>query len=146
MQTPSDAHQQKRCVVYVEFIIRGEIHPEDITRLIGIVPDRTWHKGTPIPYSPSGRFPDSGWQLSTERNEERDVLVVLEPLIGRIESRRSEIKQLRERDSVRVYISIVVELEPVAPAFYVNATLLQRLANLGVDLDIDLYARGLANG
>jgi hypothetical protein len=86
----------------------GDIHPSEVTRLLGIAPTRTVVAGERGPANRIGRAPIgkiNGWFLSSEGSvRSKDLRRHLDWLIGELSQRWDALSTLQARQGVRMYV------------------------------------------
>jgi len=122
---------------YAYFRVAGEALPlEEISSSLGMRPTESWRKGDPGQYNPSR--PDSGWCLysplprSNLRIDEH-----VEALLPLLEAQTSVVRALSERFTT--YLVCVGHFSESSPGFFLSKEVIERLGNLGLSLDCDLY-------
>ena len=125
-----------------------ECNPDDITLQLNIHPTDSWMKNDLIPNRKGDiRRRHSTWQLRVQEDIEQSmdydsVDFHLEKLLTQLYS--SNVKVLKKLiDKYEAEISVVIsDFNGHNPGFSINATNLKKIAELGVDMDFDIYALG----
>jgi hypothetical protein len=119
-----------------------DLDPDEITRVLGVQPDQTQRKGVPLP--PRGdrppRVPQIGMWLINLRPEQApgcNVETAIATLLDRITVPLDLWHQARAGASVRVFVGL--SLDDYNSGFGIDPPLLRRAADLGVNLDFDIY-------
>lgn len=122
---------------YAYFRVAAEELPlEEISTSLGMHPSESWRKGDPGQYNPSR--PDSGWCLysplprSNLRIDEH-----VEALLPILESQAPRVRALSERFTT--YLVCVGYYGESNPGFFLPKGVIERISNLGLSLDCDLY-------
>ena len=118
--------------------LRGKrFAPEDVTRVVGLSPSKTWRAGEPIPATTAKRK-DDRWEFGLSYRETFDMEEMLKELLDTIEPYRERITAAAKEFGLVREISFGVYIREQTPACWFSADTMRRLADLGADLDIDL--------
>jgi Domain of unknown function (DUF4279) len=125
-----------------------DLDPDEITRLLGVQPDRAQRKGVPLPRhdgSP-GRVPTFGaWSIRLLREEttEWDVEEAIALVLDRVAVNDEVWRQAVSNTNVRIFIGLT--LDTFNRGFGFAPALLKRIGDLGIQLDFDVYAEESAH-
>jgi hypothetical protein len=113
---------------------------DEISKAIAVQPTRAWAAGDRI--GPTKRTHDSnGWELESSLVDEWDPEKHLKALLDRLPA---DLPQRLRRASPQwcVQFSLVLELHDQTPPFNLAVDTVQRIAELGASVDVDLYVTG----
>jgi len=116
--------------------------PDEVTTLVGIVPSKTWRIGDLIDKS-KRTYHSNGWRVSAERPV-TEVEVGVDALFAYVAPRWEALRQLS--NECRVELSIVIYAEEQVPAVHLRRDQIDRLAELGGSIDVDVYCLGRNDG
>lgn len=109
--------------------------PGAITSATGLQCDKSWHAGdTRKPTTIVEK--DNGWILNSGLSEAASLDEHMESLLGMIEPAKEVIRSFSATDSVELSIVIYA---PSPPALNFPYSIINRAAELGASIDIDLY-------
>jgi len=75
-----------------------ELDPDEVTRILDIIPTETQRRGDSVPRKPNKTFSKSGWFLSTKGIlESKDSRDHLDWLLDRVRDKKPEFSELHER-------------------------------------------------
>ena len=119
-------------------VIWGEqCDPEEITRVTGITPTKTWRAGD-VRYAKTGRLhTDCGWRLDAPSDIPPAIDAHLDALLDLVAGALVQLKALSS--SCEIQINVVVHCREGAPEMNIRPDHIQRLAAIGAGIDIDLY-------
>ena len=110
-----------------------------VTREIEVIPTSTWRVGDTIGAS-GRRRSDSGWKFAIKKQGVTAVAPVLDALLEVLEPRFDAILDVIRSQEARVDFACVVYVDDdLVPELHISNFALQRMAQCGADLDIDLY-------
>ncbi|ANM30585.1 hypothetical protein ABI59_14880 [Acidobacteria bacterium Mor1] len=110
-----------------------------VTREIEVIPTSTWRVGDTIGAS-GRRRSDSAWKFAIEKQGVTAVAPVLEALLEVLEPRFAAFLDVIRSQQAEVEFACVVYVDDdLVPALQIPNSALQRMAQCGADLDIDLY-------
>ncbi len=131
--------------IAAEFTLTGfGFNPDEVTISLGVQPTRTWRQGDPRGKTLL-RHKSDGWELSTgyeELDEENsiDMIKQIRSIFGRLQPHTSKLKEMCARLKVDARVCCVMHIEgDDRPAIYFDRDIVKWLAELGADIDIDLY-------
>jgi hypothetical protein len=115
-----------------------DLDPDGVTRLLGTKPDDVQRRG--VATANGRRAPFGMWTIRLRRDEttEWDVGVAIAMLLDRVSVSTEAWDQARASADARV--SVGLHLDSSNRGFELAPDLLRRLANLGLRLDVDIYA------
>lgn len=115
--------------------------PEQISEATGLTCDRSWRIG-----EKRGKTTiverSNGWVLNSTLPKSASLEAHIEELLGRLLARADKIRALSEHDTVELSCVVYAILPP---ALNFDKSVIQRLAQLGASLDVDLYLTGDGN-
>ena len=109
--------------------------PDELTALVGIVPSKVWRIGESIDKS-KRTYKSNGWRISAEPPP-TEVEAGVDALFTKVASCWEALRLLSI--DCRVELSIVIYVGQQVPAIHLRPDQLDRLAELGASIDIDLY-------
>lgn len=109
--------------------------PEEITTLVGLMCDRSWHIGDKRSKTVISEI-TNGWILNSGLPKSASLETHIQELLERLTPHASKIQTLSHQASVE--LSIVVYAS-TPPALNFDKTVIRLLSQLGASLDIDLY-------
>jgi hypothetical protein len=113
----------------------------EITRLLGVDPDRTWRRGDRMGRSASSqhRYLTHGWTVSSGIGEEASVNRHLAALMDRLAPAADELPTLLREQGVNAKLWLVEHIENWNPGLSLSPSELAAVAHLGVELAVDIY-------
>jgi hypothetical protein len=124
----------------VGLAIYGEdLDPDEVTRLLGIAPDRAFRRGM---LNEAGRPRRFGmWSISMrgDSTTEPDVCVAIEMLLDRIRV-APDLWRVAVTDAQTMRVSAGLKLDAFNRGLDMRPDLLRRLADLRLELSLDIYA------
>lgn len=115
--------------------------PEEVTAFVGVTPSKTWRTGDAIERSRRA-YDSNGWRVSAERP--LDVEAGVDALFERLAPHWKALRQLS--DESRVELSVVIYAGQQVPAIHLRRDQIDRLAELGGSVDVDVYCGGRSDG
>lgn len=121
--------------------IRGEsLEPHSVTRSLGAAPTLSYARGEQIPAGPGARTAPFGlWSLDSPATEPADVDAQVTHLLRRLSDDLAIWRELSEAYSVRLFCGWF--LRAGNEGLVVTLETLGSLAERGIALDLDIYAR-----
>ena len=113
--------------------------PAVVTRAMGVEPTKAWVKGEPTGKG-RGVHTHSRWVLQSTLPFAEPIEAHFENLLPRLEDRLEAVADVRERFEAR--LAVAAYWYEVNPGFRLSASVIQRVAALGLDVDFDLYCLG----
>lgn len=125
--------------VKVEFVILGDMFPDDITNKLRIQPSSQWNKGDVLK---NGRIREfSGWEISTEYQESLDISEQLNQIFTRIRDKREELIALCQSDGVECRFCFVIKIENgQTPAMTLDREIIAFANAIKAEFEFDIYA------
>lgn len=122
-------------------IIGKDLDPSEITNLLNMPPDQSHRCGDPNMSQPGHRYADYTeglWALHSSVDETHAIDEHLEALVTKLWKHRDLLQEFRNRGyKVDIFVGIFGIDDNMG--FVLKNTLLTRVIQLGVDLDLDLY-------
>lgn len=136
----------------VEFsIVDFEIHPNDISRLLGVIPQRQFQKGDLIDPKVGIHYKENGWVLSSKLNQNTELDDNLLDLLKIFKSNLSGFIEICNKYDSELSIMLTIyhqknnnEEEHNTPALHFDKEIIKLLAELNSEIDIDLYVLPIA--
>lgn len=121
-------------------VMHDTILPAEITRLLGVEPDKVQTKGEPYPGSRTDRVaPRSGWYIESEgKLESYDARRHIDWILDRLGDKATEIQELQSRGSL-VDLCCRWDSKSGHGGPTLSPSQLRRLAALGIDVWFDVY-------
>ncbi len=119
-------------------LIGDEFEPDEVTKIIGIEPSRTWRKGNPIPRCTS-------WVYSTGMVEDEvvDVFEMSSSLVAKLAPQAEKIIEAKEMYGLRAVLEVVLTVtqddSKSTPAIGFESEVIAFLHKVGATIDIDTY-------
>lgn len=120
---------------YAYLAVVGTGDADLVTQHFGVNPTKAWSIGQVRPRG--GNYPASRWSHERPEFENEMLDEALGAVIVFIESRQLDVANLP--GDFEAYIQCVGYHKERSPGFHLSASLIQRLAALGVAVDFDLY-------
>lgn len=122
-------------------IMGKDLDPSEITNLLHMPPDQSHRCGDPH-ISKSGRryadYTEGLWALDSSVNETHSIDEHLEAFVTKLWKHRDLLQEFRNRGyKIDIFVGIFGIDDNLG--FVLKNTLLRRVMQLGVDLDLDLY-------
>lgn len=114
------------------------LEPEQITRLLGIIPTRAFKAGDKR--GQSGIWKHGYWGITSQDNiDSRDLGVHLEWLLGQLEPKQAEVVELTHKPDIKADVFCFWELEAVNVGIEFSPEFMGRMARLNLKLGLDTY-------
>jgi hypothetical protein len=113
--------------------------PAIVTRAMGVEPTKAWVKGEPTGVR-KGMQTHSRWALQSTLPLAEPIEAHFENLLPQLECRREAVADVRARFQSRLVVAAY--WHNVNPGFCFSASVVQRIATLGLEVDFDLYCLG----
>lgn len=128
---------QTTCYTY--FSIRGDFDPAEITRILGIEPERTWRKGETTPYG--GTYNNTSWTGCFCRDYDIDLSVQMEKTIQPLLSKYEELNLIRTKYNAYLTLEVVPKIVfgSDKPILGPSMAIMQFCCETQTHLDIDWY-------
>jgi hypothetical protein len=110
--------------------------PEAITSVLGIQPTRVWFTGDKIGKSNRARS-SNGWVLESPLLEEPNSELYIKWLVDRLPQTLDVLKLVTSKWDAQ--LSLVFEMVDETPPFNLNPTIISRIGQLGLGIDVDMY-------
>jgi hypothetical protein len=113
--------------------------PAVVTGAMGVEPTKAWAKGEPTGIR-KGTQTHSRWTLQSTLPLGEPIKAHFENLLPQLESRREAVAEVRTRFEAR--LEVAAYWREVNPGFCLSASIVKRIAALGLEVDFDLYCLG----
>lgn len=110
--------------------------PSVVTRIMGVEPTKAWVKGEPISEPRKGRQTHSRWVLQSELPLVEPIELHFASLLPQLECRREAVANVLARFETHLAVAAYWHEHP---GFRLSASIIQRIAALGLEVDFDLY-------
>jgi Domain of unknown function (DUF4279) len=114
--------------------------PLIVTSRIGLSPTSAWRQGDPMPPHPTATRNHSRWSFQSPLPLETHVEQHLAALLTLLEPHAESIQECSAEFSLELCCAIYYE--DFTPGIHLSSEILQRIAALGIPLDLDLYFLG----
>lgn len=123
----------------VEFLITGtKISADEITKLIGVSPTRSWDMGDFIPKT-NLRRKHNGWCLSYDDSEKiKDIDEAMLFLLNILLPKSKQIIQISKEYDLECEMNTVIYISDQVPAINLSKEIVCGLAELRAMIDIDI--------
>lgn len=123
--------------ILVHFTLTGTgLEPDEVTAATGLSPGKVWRAGDFIAGS-GRRYEYGGWRIASGLDDTAGIAEQLAALLGRLEPVRAGLARFMTTEYGE--IGCVVYAHESVPEMHLSRDLLRRTADLGVEVDIDLY-------
>ena len=128
---------QTTCYTY--FSIRGDFDPAEITKILGIEPERTWRKGETTPYG--GTYNNTSWTGCFCREYDIDLSVQMEKTIQPLLSKYEELNLIRTKYNAYLTLEVVPKIVYGSdkPILGPSMAIMKFCCETQTHLDIDWY-------
>ncbi|MEJ5203006.1 MAG: DUF4279 domain-containing protein [Anaerolineales bacterium] len=125
--------------IYATFILRGkELDPQLVTNRLGITPSRSFKRGDKR--TEEKEWLHGFWGLtSDERIHSTDLALHIEWVINQLEPVRDRLVELMKEENIDAEISCFWILPTSHEGLSLGSDLLERIAFLGLKLNLDIY-------
>jgi Domain of unknown function (DUF4279) len=130
---------QDKSHVFLKVLDFGD-DPSLVTSRIGLAPTSAWRLGDPMPPHPTATRNHSRWSFQSPLPLETHVEKHLETLLSLLEPQATSIRECAAEFSVELCCAIYYE--DFTPGIHLSSEIVQRIAALGIPLDLDLYFLG----
>jgi hypothetical protein len=114
-----------------------DLKPEEVTRVLGIRPDESGHRGDPRGSKTPLVYKAGWWRIKTEISEDASLNEQIRLLLDRVDSQKESLKTLAV--DCELEFGCVVYFDEHAPDLHIESDTLQAMAELGAHFDIDAY-------
>lgn len=121
---------------HVELVVTSDVlQSGDITRILGVQPDRTWKPGDLRTPGATITHSNHGWLVCSSLSRAEKPEAHVRDVMTRIEGSEDNFTNL-EASNIRVRCVIYCS---ESPETYYDSALLRQMCRIGADLDIDIY-------
>jgi Domain of unknown function (DUF4279) len=113
--------------------------PDEISTLLGIVPTETWRVDELINPRGTLRYQYNGWALKSQLDTSAGLEEHMESLLKQLEPQWEIFTELGNCYDIEFSCVIYMEFGDQVPAIHFNKDILQKVANLNAEIDVDLY-------
>ena len=142
-------HCGVRSEIYAYLVLTGRaLVPAEVTTHLGVLPDRTVYVGQ-VTNERTGRRAEGGrWELHSGLPLSADLEAHVDAVLRRLEPLWPALVGVAQSDSgVRVTLECVVtSFGGARPAISFRSEVVRRLAEVGGEIDVDLYVLSGGNG
>jgi hypothetical protein len=119
-------------------IYTDEISAEELASLIGHPPDEAWNRGDPRP--PHKSYTTTAISYASKLPEADRAEQHLADLLARIAPFADRVREIAQRPGIDARLKVAYFTEPGNPTFAFDNAALAAIADLGLDLELDIYA------
>lgn len=119
------------------FIFSDSLAPSVITETLGIQPDEEWEKGSVIREDLERKT--NAWAISAKGDSAADILRQVDHIIARLASVRGPLLRIAPACHFELSCAIYIHEGPAAPGIHFGAEVVQFLAGIGAEIDVDIY-------
>jgi hypothetical protein len=116
----------------------SDLNPDDITSRLDLEPTRTWRLGDQI-LNTSLKREHGGWSLSTDRKPVIDLQDQLDLILREVQAQTDALNELANERNFNVELACVIYVSDETPVIHFDAEVVELLAELNAEIDIDLY-------
>jgi hypothetical protein len=119
-------------------VLSDDLHPEELTRRMGIDPDRSWRKGD---LTRARRpQPHHGWELTSRLSDDRPVEDHLADVLERTAPIAGSVAAMARDPAVHsVRLMLSRSGDNWNPGLTISPEAIRQLDGLGIGVDIDIY-------
>ncbi len=126
--------------ISVRLVITGfACDPDQITTLLGIQPDVVWRIGDDLSFPSDRKRTDNGWTIESKSSNTVDLDAHVAAILRVIGNAKSHFKHLPPGSTITLSCGITVNQGPGSPSMVFSPQMVAILAELGAEIDIDLY-------
>jgi hypothetical protein len=118
------------------FTVFGEFDPEDVTRVLGLQPTRTWRKGDMNPETGLERN-HTRWSLESRLQESEPLEFHVDDVLQQLDGVAGSIRDLAAKYNGT--LQLVAYVYTQYPGLCMAPEQVKDLANLGLSFDFDFY-------
>ena len=116
-------------------LISQHLKPEEISSLVGMLPDRARRSGDKRPHTTIVESTNC-WEIRSDISENRDLGEHIDAVLRRVDPIADRISEFAKHE--QVLLSCIV-YSSATPAIGLTADAIRKLARLGAEVDFDLY-------
>jgi len=132
-------HTEKTCAIAAHLRISGfACDPNEITKILGVQPDKIWRRGEALTYTNKGTHKDNGWEITSSSSDALYVENHIADMLHLVLPVREQFKSLPAGSSVMLICGISMYPDGEVPSIFFDAETLRVLGEINADLDIDL--------
>ncbi len=126
--------------IFVAFMLMGfESAPEEITEKVGITPSETWKTGDFVTKKSVMRHQSNGWQLNSQLEKTAELEDHIQSVLEQLKPSWQSFIEISIDCYVEISCAIYLYSDNQLPAIHFNKEIVQQIAELNADIDIDLY-------
>jgi hypothetical protein len=119
-------------------IVSSDTPPDEISDRLGLQPTKSWPAGDTELHS-TRPHKDSRWILRLAARPAVDFTDLVEELLVQLDPCKAEVAALAQLSTITARLSCIGYMTTMVPAVYMENELLMRVAELGLDLNVDLF-------
>jgi hypothetical protein len=126
--------------IFVAFrLMNFDCTPEEITSKIGIVPAESWRAGELVTKKGSMKHESNGWEVDSHAPRFEDLETHVKSVLEQLKPSWSSLVEISAQCYTEISCTIYIYSEAQVPAIHFDKDIVQQLAELNADIDIDLY-------
>lgn len=119
------------------YIFSNSLAPSVITKALGIQPDEEWEKGSVIREDLERKT--NAWAMAAQGDHAADILRQVDHIIARLAPVRARLLGIAPACHFELSCKIYIHEGPAAPGIHFGKDVLQFLASIGAEVDVDIY-------
>jgi hypothetical protein len=119
-------------------LLSSDTSPDEISERLGLQPTKSWRAGETELHSTSPHK-DSRWILRLAARPAVDFTDLVEELLLQLDPCKAEVAALAQDSRFSARLSCIGYMTTIVPAVYFENQLLRRVAELGLDLNVDIF-------
>ena len=126
--------------ISVRLVITGfDCNPDDITKLLGIKPHVVWRTGDDLSFTSDRKRTDNGWVIESQVRNMIDLDAHVAFILDVIGDAKRNFKNLPKGSTVYLSCGITINKGPGGPSMVFTPQMVATLADIGAQIDIDIY-------
>ena len=122
---------------YLKIVGNDFIH-ENITNIIGVLPEKAWTKGELFKGNLIRNF--SHWSYGTNYEESLDIMEQIRYVVDQFYDKVDVLKELKSNFDLEFYISVVIQIyNNQVPGIVIDKEAVRFAYSIGAEFDIDTY-------
>lgn len=113
--------------------------PEEITARVGITPTKTWIMGDFINKKKTIKYEYNGWKVHSKLDKEADLESHIISVLAQLKPGWQSLVKISQSYYTEISCAIYLYSDNQLPAIHFNQEILQQIAELNAEIDIDLY-------
>jgi Domain of unknown function (DUF4279) len=118
--------------------VSSDALPDEISDRLGLQPTKSWRVGDTELHS-TRPHKDNRWTLRLAARPAVDFTDLVEELLVQLDPCKAEVAALAQLSTITARLSCIAYTTKIVPAVYLENGLLTRIAEMGLDLNVDLF-------